>query len=444
MADVAVVLAGRYRLDAPIAAGGVGEVWRGVDLLLMRPVAVKLLRPEYALEEETVARFRAEARHAGALTHPAITRVYDFGEAGRGNPPFLVMELVEGESLASVLAGGPIGPARAAGVIAQAASGLQAAHAAGLVHRDIKPANLLIGPGWQVKITDFGIAHAAWSAPVTRPGTLVGTPAYMAPERAGGKAPGPASDLYSLGIVAWECLTGSPPFAGNAVEVIRAHRERPLPQLPPDVPAPVGRLIGQMTAKDPAARPATAGEVAQRAGDLLASLPLAGPARTARWPGVPVPEAPEVNAPTLVGLPIPAGSRPGTSQPRRRTLSARIAILAGAAAAVMIGLTGWLLSGMSGSTAAGQQGMVPPPAAGQATPAMVQVDSAALVGQPVDTVRQQLTSQGLNVRIAWQHGGGKPGTVVSVQPSGPVAAGGTVTVTAISQSSGDQHGNGGD
>ena len=250
-----VPLAGRYRLVSPIAAGAVGEVWRAADLVLARPVAVKLLRPEHAQHPETLARFRAEARHAGSLAHPGVAHVYDYRAGGDGHPPYLVMELVDGPSLAGLLDSGPLEPASAMDLVAQAAAGLHAAHSAGLVHRDIKPGNLLVGPGGQVKITDFGIAYAAGSAPLTRTGMLIGTPAYLAPERLAGGTAGPASDLYSLGVVAWECLAGAPPFTGIAVEVAMAHRDRPLPPLPDSIPGEVVVLVAELTAKDPA-RPA--------------------------------------------------------------------------------------------------------------------------------------------------------------------------------------------
>jgi serine/threonine-protein kinase len=272
MSHTGVMVADRYRLDGPIAAGATGEVWRGVDTLLDRPVAVKLLRAEHARHAETLARFRAEARHAGSLSHPGITQVYDDGDAGPGHPPYLVMELVIGRSLARALAYGPLDPARAMDLIAQAAAGLQAAHSAGLVHRDIKPANLLLGPAGQVKITDFGIAYAAGSAPVTRTETLIATAAYLAPERIEGAPATPASDLYSLGIVAYECLAGAPPFSGIGVAVAIAHRDRLLPPLPPAVPAQIAALVADLTAKDPAARPATADQAARRAGQLRDAL----------------------------------------------------------------------------------------------------------------------------------------------------------------------------
>jgi eukaryotic-like serine/threonine-protein kinase len=233
MNNAGVVLAGRYRLDAQIAAGGIGEVWRARDLVLDRPVAVKMLRTEYAGQPDALARFRAEGRKAGSVSHPGIAQIYDYGEAGPTGAPYLVMELVNGPSLAEVLAHGPLDAASAMDVLAQAAAGLHAAHAAGLVHRDVKPANLVLGPGGQVKITDFGIAHAAGSVPITRTGVLIGTPAYLAPEQVAGDAASPASDLYALGVVGYECLTGTPPFRGAPAQVAAAHQHRPSRPRPP-------------------------------------------------------------------------------------------------------------------------------------------------------------------------------------------------------------------
>ena len=267
-----LLLEGRYRLDDRIAAGAMGEVWRATDLVLDRPVAVKLLRPGYAGHEEGLARFRAEARSAGLLSHPGIATVYDYREAAAPYPPYLVMELVDGPSLARLLDEGPLDPARTMGLIAQAAAALRAAHAAGLVHRDIKPGNLLVSRRGQVKITDFGIAQVTGCAPLTRPGVLIGTPAYLAPERVAGAPATPAADLYALGIVAFQCLTGKLPFDGEPLAVAVAHQEQPLPRLPASVPAEVAALVANLTAKDPLARPVSAGAVAGRAEYLRAAL----------------------------------------------------------------------------------------------------------------------------------------------------------------------------
>jgi hypothetical protein len=320
-------LADRYQLDDLIAAGGMGEVWRATDLVLGRPVAVKLLRAEYVQHPETLARFRAEARHAGSLSHPHIARIYDYGEADATHPPFLVMELVSGPPLTQLLANGPMELARVMDVVAQAADGLAAAHAAGLVHRDIKPGNLLLAPPDQVKITDFGIAYAAGSAPITRTGMLIGTPAYVAPERVAGAGATPASDLYSLGIVAYECLAGALPFSGTAMEVALSHQMRALPPLPAAVPAEVAALVAELTAKDPAARPASAGEVVTRAGRLRNALSGARSAGAASASAGPAfwPAPPSIEADARPGAPSagtgqrpaasPAGARRGAAAP---------------------------------------------------------------------------------------------------------------------------------
>jgi serine/threonine-protein kinase len=279
MVQPGTLLDSRYRLDSRIAAGGMGEVWQGTDQVLERRVAVKLLRSEYAADAEGPARFRNEARHAGLLSHPNICQVFDYSDGGTDGQPYLVMELVDGPSLARVLADGPLGPGHAMAVTAQVCAGLTAAHAAGLVHRDIKPANLLITKDGLVKITDFGIAHAVGTAPVTRTGMVIGTWAYLAPERAAGNPAGPATDLYSLGVVAYECLTGKAPFEGEPLAIALAHREQRLPPLPGGVPDGVAALVADLTAKDPADRPASAAEVAARAEQLRAGLAGTEPTR---------------------------------------------------------------------------------------------------------------------------------------------------------------------
>jgi hypothetical protein len=284
MALAGAVLGGRYVLDQQIGNGGYGEVWHATDNVLSRPVAVKLLHPRYALRNEALARFRTEARHAGALFHENIAQVYDYGEPADGQPPYLVMELVDGPSLEAVLADGPLDTNRTMDIVAQAAAGLQAAHAAGMVHRDVKPGNLLLAPGGTVKITDFGIAHTIGTVPVTATGELFGTPGYLAPERAVGEQATPACDVYSLGMVAYECLAGAPPFDGTALVVALAHRDRPLPPLPRSVTADVGAFVLRLTAKDPASRLGSAAEVAVWAGLLRDGLG-SGPAALHVWPG---------------------------------------------------------------------------------------------------------------------------------------------------------------
>jgi len=442
--DTSLVLAGRYRMEGRIAVGGVGEVWRATDLVLARPVAVKLLRPEYAQHPETLVRFEAEARHAASVTHPGIAQVYDYGEEGPAESPYLVMELVDGPSLAWVLASGPLEPAYAMDVLAQAAAGLEAAHAAGLVHRDVKPANLVVGPGNQVKITDFGVAYAAGSAPITRAGTLVGTPAYLAPERAAGGPATPASDLYSLGVVGYHCLTGSPPFSGMPIEVAAAHQHQALPPLPASVPAGVAGLVGELTAKDPAARPGSAGEVAERAGRLRDTLASDVTAGLASEPGGPPGTTGVESLPvTLIGPPAPGGApaRPGSQRDRRRP---RRGVLLGVAGAILVAsLAGWLLAAVFTAGPAQHQPGTPQPG----TPAIrtVAVNAGALVGQRAGLVVQRLRQLGLRPHVVWAvNGGQKPGTVISVQPSGQLAAGSTVTVTAALRPPGHRHEHGHD
>jgi Protein kinase domain len=284
MAQAATVLGGRYVLDDQIGDGGYGEVWRATDTVLARPVAVKLLYPRYTRRSEALARFRAEARHAGGLSHENIAQVFDYGEPADGQPPYLVMELVDGPSLETVLTGGPLDDTRTMDIVAQAAAGLQAAHAAGMIHRDIKPGNLLLASGGTVKITDFGIAHTIGSAPLTASGELIGTPGYLAPERAMGERAAPASDLYSLGMLAYECLAGTPPFRGTPLEVALAHRDRPLPPLPGSVAVGVAALVMRLAAKDPARRLGDAAEVAVWAGLLRDGVGVAG---LQMWPEQP-------------------------------------------------------------------------------------------------------------------------------------------------------------
>jgi eukaryotic-like serine/threonine-protein kinase len=439
MADPgSVVLGRRYALAERIGAGGGSEVWRATDLVLSRQVAVKLLHLADAPGSEALTRFRAEARHAGGLSHENIARVYDYAEPDPPQPPFLVMELVAGPSLAGTLAGGPLDPAHSMDIVAQAAAGLSAAHRAGLLHRDVKPANLLLAPGGIVKITDFGIARAAGSAPVTRTGQLVGTPAYLAPERVVGASATPASDLYALGVVAYECLAGAPPFTGHVLAVALAHRERPLPPLPGWVPAEVAALVAELTAKDPARRPGSADAVRLRAARLAARAAAPAVAITGPGVGYPVIAASTAEPPTQQLSALPAGTtgHGPRSWHRPRGLAARPGAAAAAAVAVVVAVVAAVMLGsVIEPGPALRAGTIP-----SATPSaptrpaqspIVEVRAAALIGQPVAAAARRLRQRGLSVRIRWRRSGEQPpGAVLSVRPAGPRPVGSTVTLVA--------------
>jgi eukaryotic-like serine/threonine-protein kinase len=254
-------LAGRYRLCRWLAAGGMGQVWQAIDEVLGRPVAVKLVRDEYAQDPSFLRRFRAEARYAAAVTHPGIASVFDYGEVrtadGTAPTPFLVMELVGGEPLSSLLAReGRLGLDRSLDIVGQAAVAVGAAHRAGLVHRDIKPANLLVGLDGTVKVTDFGVAQALGQGQGDHDELMLGTAGYLSPEQATGQPATAASDVYALGVVAYECLAGRRPFTGgHPIAVALAHLLQPPPPLPEEIPGQVRALVAQAMAKDPTRRP---------------------------------------------------------------------------------------------------------------------------------------------------------------------------------------------
>ena len=339
------LLAGRYQLDEPIGTGWFSEVWRATDRALSRPVAVKLLHPAYAEQPEALARFRAEARHAAAVWHENIAHIYDYDEPASGPQPYLVMELVDGPSLSGVLADGPLDAARAMDVVAQAAAGLQAAHAMGVVHGDIKPGNLLLASSGTVKITDWGISHAAAPVSGTVTGIVPGTAEYLAPERIAGAQAGPASDLYALGVVGYECLAGAPPFAGEPPDVACAHRDHPVPPLPGSVPADVSALVMQLVAKDPIRRPGSAAEVAQHATRLRDDLreDLSVGAGRAPYPlaaAAAVPAMAPVAATDDARRQVPAGPRPAARvrTDARRLRRRPVLILASVAIAGLIGM----------------------------------------------------------------------------------------------------------
>lgn len=271
-----ITLGGRFQLTSRIAIGGMGEVWRAQDLVLGRIVAVKILKDEYTGDPGFRARFRAEAKHTALLSHEGIANVFDYGE--EDGSAYLVMELVPGEPLSTLIERERVLSADwTLSMIAQTARALAAAHAQGLVHRDVKPGNLLIMPNNKVKITDFGIARLADQVPLTQTGQVMGTAQYLAPEQATGQVATGSSDIYSLGVIGYECITGHRPFSGESqIAIALAQVNDAPPPLPDTLPTPVRALLMSMLSKEPVNRPENALKLAEaaeaiREGDIKAA-----------------------------------------------------------------------------------------------------------------------------------------------------------------------------
>jgi serine/threonine protein kinase len=291
MISPGVTLGGRYRLDERIAGGGMGDVWRGTDEVLGRTVAVKILLPALLDEPGFAERFRGEARTMATINHPGVVDVYDYGSDQQ--LAFLVMEYVEGDALSRTLSRvGRLTPARTMALVAQAADALQAAHANGIVHRDVKPGNLLVRPNGTLVLTDFGIARSALVGQLTVAGSVLGTASYISPEQASGEVATPASVVYALGVVAYQCLSGHRPFDGaTPIEIAMKHvREAPRP-LPADIPPPVRAIVDRALAKNPGERWPSASAmaaVARQAASALATTAQqpAGASQPVRSAGV--------------------------------------------------------------------------------------------------------------------------------------------------------------
>jgi hypothetical protein len=424
------VLGNRYELLVPLASGGMGRVWRARDTLLERPVAVKVLRSELGGNTTFRARFRAEAQHTAGLHHPHIASVFDYGETEVEEEPlaYLVMELVEGEALSTVLEREKrLDPARTLDLLRQTAEALAAAHAAGVVHRDVKPGNVLVGNDGMVKIADFGIARSASSVPLTGTGQVVGTAHYLSPEQAQGSPATPASDVYALGTVAYECLAGRRAFDGeNSVQIaLKQIREEPRP-LPDDVPAGIRAVVERAMAKDPTVRYADGAALR----DAVEAVAAAGPTVSIGASAVP---------PTAV-LSQPAAESPAPAISHGRRAAVRV--LAGMAGAFVVAaaLVGALAGGggadaaagdATGSSSSASSASSPSSApTTPATPATVGITADDLVGRPVAEVQAELEALGLQVvRASVETADVAAGLVTAVGPEGQLAPGTSVTVT---------------
>ncbi|HEU5127474.1 MAG TPA: serine/threonine-protein kinase [Glycomyces sp.] len=348
----------RYRLLERIAVGGMGEVWRAEDTVLERKVAVKALLPALLNEPGFTKRFAAEAKTVAALSHPHIVSVHDYGQAqlpGGDTTTYLVMEYIEGRSLADLIAErGALAAAEVMPIIASVAEALQHAHDHGVIHRDIKPGNILVrSRDGQAVLTDFGIARSGAAGDLTATGAVMGTASYIAPEQAEGTGVLPASDMYSLGVVAFHGLTGRRPFdAENPIELALHHVRTPTPPLPNDIAPGVRAFVERSMTKDPARRFATCADMAAAARGALTAAPstsvmpnLGGPPAGAGVVGMGGPVAGVAEQPPggrpygEIGLGAPGGAPAPKAGPGKALLGAIVAIVALALAGGMV----WLL-----------------------------------------------------------------------------------------------------
>jgi hypothetical protein len=361
------VISGRYRVDELLGRGGMANVWRGRDLLLDRPVAIKEPAGPWLADPTAMERFDREARTAARLAHPNIVAVHDVGIHNNGR--FLVMELIDGETVADMVSHGPLRVATVIDIAVQTCDGLAAAHSAGIIHRDVKPANLIVTRSGVVKVCDFGIARALLVTPdtsLTGPSFAMGSSQYMAPEQASGGPVDARADLYALGCTMYAMLVGTAPFSGDASELLQQHlNEPPVPlrEHRADIPVRLDALVSQLLAKTPDARPADALEVRARllaiaADPTPAVVAMSSPALAAD----PTAAQPTATQPRRVAVPVPGPAyltEPGiaTAPPRPRT-----ARLVGWAAVGLVALAAilTLVAATSGSTPDSRATLVAP------------------------------------------------------------------------------------
>ncbi|WP_308128172.1 protein kinase domain-containing protein [Modestobacter italicus] len=462
------VLGGRYELTSLIATGGMGQVWQARDRVLSRDVAVKLLRSEYTGDPTFLARFRAEAQLAAGLVHPNIATLFDYGEVPPAGPgeehlAYLVMELVRGESLSGLLRReGRLPADRTLEVLRQSAAGLAAAHAAGVVHRDVKPGNVLLGADGTIKITDFGVAVSGASVPLTQTGQVIGTPHYLSPEQAQGARATPASDVYALGLIGYECLAGHRAFdADSSVQVALMQIRDTPPPLPGDVPPPVRAFIDATLVKDPAARFPDGAAVVAAIDAVRAGRPLPLPAGDDRTTVLPAdddrttvlpPAAAQTSVLPAVGTAAGAAARPmpplrlppeaetgarasgaPADRPARRWRQVLLPLIA---VLVLAGLVfgGLQLAGSDGDEPTADTSTSPsstgPSSTPSATAEQVTISSSDYEGRPYTDVQADLTALDLQVALRpVTTGDADDGDVLSVSPDGRLTAGSTVTVS---------------
>ena len=443
---------GRYELDSRIAVGGMGEVWEATDHVIGRTVAIKILKDEYMGDPGFLERFRAEARHAALVNHEGIASVFDYGE--ENGSAFLVMELVPGEALSTILERETsLSTDKTLDIVAQTSAALQAAHAAGLVHRDIKPGNLLITPDGRVKITDFGIARIADQVPLTATGQVMGTVQYLSPEQASGHPASPATDIYSLGIVAYESLAGKRPFTGESqVAIAMAQINEQAPPLPATVAQPVQNFVSAMIAKKPEERPGSAATVARaatalRRGDLAAAA-SAVPAIAGGEAGDDVTQLLTAGGATAAAtqlLPTDTAAAPladGEEEPEKKKRSpwtwpliALIILLV-----LVLGGTLWALffaGDPEPEPTATTSSATPTPTQTTPTPTptedRVDVSALGLTGQTCDAARGVLEENDLVADCQTGNAAGtadQVGIIYEVNPTGRVEPGTTITLTA--------------
>jgi eukaryotic-like serine/threonine-protein kinase len=388
------VLDNRYDVGRTLGSGGMGEVFLARDRVLGRDVALKVLRTQYAHDSEFAERFKREARSAASLSHPNIVQVYDRGDTEDGSS-YIAMEYVPGGTLKEKIVGdGPLGAREAAALGAQVAEALEAAHERGMVHRDIKPQNVLLTDRGDAKVADFGIARAGSSVTISRTGSVMGTAGYMSPEQALGEPATPKSDLYSLGVVLFEALTGELPYtADNPIAVSMKHVNEPVRsprEIDPTIPEGMNALVTRLMAKNPEDRYATADELADDLWKISRGRePTAAPVAAAatRPQHAPVASSPTTRAPA---------SRPSPVRRRRRRIPWFLILVA--ALLFFLGTLALFRSVMGPDFANGWfdfLGQENNPQAGPSAPQTVRVPEVA--GLTTSEARQRLTGAGLKV-----------------------------------------------